>query len=202
MNIDWKKMNDLVPTIVQDAITGRVLMLGYMNSEALQKTQDTGLVWLYSRSRKRLWQKGEQSGNVLNVDSMTSDCDNDTILIRAIPTGPTCHTGMMTCFDNQPATMLDVLEQVIQQRQLSGQLSSSSNSYINSYTKTLLNAGILTINAKITEEATEVAQALAQESDQRVIEESADVLYHLMVGLKARDIRFEEVLVELHRRSR
>lgn len=197
-------MNDLVPAIVQNAITGQVLMLGYMNQESLQKTQDTGLVWFYSRSKQRLWQKGEESGNVLNVESIAVDCDNDSLRILVNPVGATCHTGEMSCFGNQSATMLDTLKQVIQQRKQSlNNTSLQPSASINnlSYTQQLLRAGMSAINAKIIEEAAEVTQALEKESDQRVIEESADVIYHLMVGLGERNINVQDVLFELNRRS-
>lgn len=194
----------LIPAIVQDARNGRVLMLGWMNAEALERTQATGEVWFWSRSRRALWHKGETSGNVLRVREIRADCDADCLLVRAEPRGPTCHTGRPSCFwqsvkdeETQPldppsATFLDELEQLIETRR--------GAAHELSYTARLFAEGTIRIAQKVGEEGVEVALAGATQDDQRLIEESADLIYHLLVLLHARGLRFDAVLAQLEQR--
>jgi phosphoribosyl-ATP pyrophosphohydrolase/phosphoribosyl-AMP cyclohydrolase len=184
----------LVPAIVQDATTGAVLMLAWMNAEALELTQSTGEVTFWSRSRQGLWKKGETSGNVLRLVELRLDCDRDAILVRAIPAGPACHTGTRTCWgDDVPATIIDQLDRVLAARRDSATAEKS-------YTKSLLAAGMPKILAKIAEEHGELAAELPAGDDAKVIHETADLLFHVMVGLTSRKIPIERVLAELARR--
>jgi len=183
----------LVPAIVQDATSGAVLMLAYMNAEALRLTRETGEVTFWSRSRKTLWKKGETSGNTLALVDLKLDCDADTILVRARPAGPTCHTGTTTCFGDAPvASVLDAIEHVIELRR--------DSTAEKSYTKSLLDAGIPKIVAKIAEEEGELVAELPGGEDPKVIHETADLIYHVMVGLAARRIPIAKVYAELARR--
>jgi len=193
----------LIPTIIQDAVTKQVLMLGYSTAESLAKTKTTGHVWFYSRSKGRLWEKGETSRNYLNVVEIYSDCDNDTLLILARPEGPTCHTGNVSCFENntaenvvqatQPTAVLQELITVIAERK-AAQPS-------NSYTTQLFQGGVKVIGNKVTEEAIEVVQAARFESPERLAEETADLLYHVLVLLREKNVDWEAVLQVLQRRS-
>lgn len=195
--LDWQKdKSGLLPAIVQDQKTGQVLMLGYMNEEALRQTQASGFVTFYSRSKNRLWKKGETSGNVLKLVSFSGDCDGDAILIRALPTGPTCHTGQRSCFNSDESSLetIGLLINTIRSR--------SEADSTNSYTKRLLEGGIEAYGAKVLEEAEEVVRAAREEGKQRTVEEAADVLYHLLVLLRGQGIEFEEVAKELRRRRR
>lgn len=192
---DWQKNPDgLLPAIIQDARTGQVLMLGYMNEEALKQTQRTGFVTFFSRSKGRLWKKGETSGNTLQFLSATDDCDDDALLIRAIPTGPTCHTGERSCFgaDESALETLGLLVETIRKRSESHDEAS--------YTKQLLDGGIDAYGAKVLEEAEEVVRAARGEGKQRTIEEAADVLYHLLVLLRGEGIEIDDIAKELQRR--
>jgi phosphoribosyl-ATP pyrophosphohydrolase/phosphoribosyl-AMP cyclohydrolase len=196
-SIDWAKGNGLVPAVVQDARSLRVLMLGYMNKEALQATQANGLVTFFSRSKQRLWQKGETSGHVLRVKDIKADCDNDTLLILAEPEGPACHTGMRTCFgedDDGPslATLAD-LAATIHQRRVSPPEKS--------YTAELFAAGIPRLAQKVGEEGVEVALAATTDSP-TLPDEAADLLYHLLALLEAKDVDWLDVMRVLHRRAR
>jgi phosphoribosyl-ATP pyrophosphohydrolase/phosphoribosyl-AMP cyclohydrolase len=179
----------LVPAIVQDERTGRVLMLGYVNRESLQATERTGLVHFWSRSRNRLWRKGESSGNTLAVRSMTPDCDGDAVLIQAVPAGPTCHTGAISCFGQTPADQgfawLERLWEVIAQR--------NHERPDGSYTARLLAGGTDSVGRKVVEEATEVLLAAKDHAagaagDDRLAEEAADLVYHLLVLLAERGL--------------
>ena len=193
----------LVPCVVQDAERGTVLMLAWMNAEALKLTRETGIVHFWSRSRQALWKKGETSGNTLAVVELRIDCDHDAVLVRAKPAGPTCHTGATSCFfhkddgtddDGVPAvTTIEQLDRVLQARR-------DSASGEKSYTKSLLDAGMPKILAKIAEEHGELAAELPSGEDGKVIHETADLLFHVMVGLTARNIKIESVLDELARR--
>jgi phosphoribosyl-ATP pyrophosphohydrolase/phosphoribosyl-AMP cyclohydrolase len=191
----------LVPAIVQDATTGAVLMMAWMNREALTLTRDSGEVHFWSRSRQAMWKKGETSGNVLRLVELRIDCDADTILVRALPAGPACHTGATTCFyrdldgaDATPAAhVVDRLEEVLIARRESATAEKS-------YTRSLLDAGFPKILAKIAEEHGELAAELPAGDDAAVIHETADLLFHVMVGLVARKIPVEEVWRELARR--
>ena len=184
----------LVPAIVQDATTGAVLMLAWMNAEAWRLTNETGEVHFWSRSRKAMWKKGETSGNTLAVVEVLLDCDADTVLVRARPAGPTCHTGTTTCFGDAPtATIFDAVEHTLEQRRDSATAEKS-------YTKSLLDAGMPKILAKIAEEHGELAAELPAGDDAKVIHETADLLFHVMVGLTARRIPIAKIYAELARR--
>lgn len=196
--VDFEKQGGLVPAVIQDSRTGAVLMLGYMNAEALERTRAGGLVTFYSRSRGRLWTKGETSGNRLRVDSIAADCDGDTLLIRVVPTGPVCHTGRDTCFgDNVPAVtpFLDTLADVILARRDAGDTAAS-------YTARLLARGPGAAAQKVGEEATEVVIEAVGGTEERLLEESADLVYHLMVTLAARGLSWSDVVAVLESRHR
>lgn len=189
--LDWNKMNDLIPAIVQDVNNQKILMLGYMNQAALQQTLSTNIVTFYSRSRKTLWVKGETSGNYLQLCEIVNDCDNDSLLIKVNPLGPTCHQGTSSCFgeNNSNNTIIDELESIIMQRQK--QMSTES------YTAKLFNLGLERIAQKVGEEGVEVALAGVLSEGNKLCEEVADLLFHLLVLLRARDIAFSEVLAVL-----
>jgi phosphoribosyl-ATP pyrophosphohydrolase/phosphoribosyl-AMP cyclohydrolase len=197
MNIDFAKSPDgLVPAIVQDRDTEKVLMLGYMNHEAFEKTRTTGLVTFFSRSRQELWTKGETSGNLLRVEDVRVDCDEDTILILAKPDGPACHTGSDTCFDqaNVHADFLFELEKIIKARK--------SEPIETSYTSRLFEKGLNKIAQKVGEEAVELVIEAKDNNDELFKGEAADLLYHLLVLLQAKGITLAEVLETLKDRSR
>jgi len=188
MNIDdlaWKKMNGLIPAIVQDAFDGRVLMQGYMNKDALTVTLESGQVTFWSRSRETLWTKGETSGHVLDLVDIHPDCDSDSLLIRARQEGPTCHLGLDTCFDTEAKVIPDLafladLERVIAKR--------DEDRPADSYTTRLLEAGVKRIAQKVGEEGVETALAAAAGGDEEVLNESADLVYHLLVLLRSRKL--------------
>ncbi len=195
INLDWKKVNGLMPAIIQDSETLEILMLGYMNKEALEKTQKSGYATFFSRTRNCLWTKGETSGNKLDVKKILHDCDNDTLLVLAKNSGPTCHLGQNSCFKEAPASnhIITELERTIDFRFDEGDL--------NSYTYQLYKDGIKEIAKKVTEEAGEVSIA-AVTNDGQVINESADLIYHLLVMLRKLDMNFSDVLDELVTRSK
>ena len=178
---------DLRAAIVQDAEDGRVLMLAWMDDEALRRTRETGEAWFWSRSRRELWRKGETSGNTLAVDELRDDCDGDALLLRVTPAGPACHTGSVSCF--APA-----LWRTIAQRALERPAGS--------YTTELLDAGIGACARKVGEEAVELSVAALDEPDERVVEEAADLVYHLYVLLAARGLDIAAVEDELAHRAR
>lgn len=196
MNIDFDKQGGLVPAIIQDADTRKVLMLGYMNQEALQRTLDTKRVTFWSRSRQTLWTKGETSGNFLHLVSLKVDCDQDTILIEAHPDGPTCHTGTDTCWgeenDAQPLTFLTELQDFIDRRH--------EEMPEGSYTTRLFREGTKKIAQKVGEESLETVIAALAESQEQLIYEASDLLYHLIVLLSDKGLRIEDLAAELHRR--
>lgn len=189
----------LIPTIIQDATTKQVLMLGYSNTASLAKTRATGHVWFYSRSKGRLWEKGETSKNYLNVVTIVEDCDSDALLIMAQPQGPTCHTGAISCFSNSghqtqtPVVTLLNLEAVILERKRA--LPAGS------YTAQLLQQGTKAICNKVTEEAIEVTQAARFEPKERLAEEASDLLYHLFVLLADRELSLNDIAKVLHSRQ-
>ena len=196
MKIDFEKMGGLVPAIIQDATTKNVLMLGFMNEEAYQKTLDTRHVTFWSRTRNTLWTKGETSGNFLNVVSMQIDCDNDTLLIKAHPDGPTCHTGTDTCWgeDNEanPLLFLTELQDFINQRK--AEMPEGS------YTTKLFRDGVNKIAQKVGEEALETVIEATNGSNDKLVYEASDLLYHLLVLLTEKGLRIEDVATELHQR--
>jgi phosphoribosyl-ATP pyrophosphohydrolase/phosphoribosyl-AMP cyclohydrolase len=193
--LDFKKGDGLLPAVIQDADTGAVLMLGYMNAAALEATQARGRVVFYSRSRQTLWEKGETSGHTLKVEAIRADCDGDTLLITARPLGPTCHEGTVTCFGDVPvtgATRLGFLAQlagIIEQR-----ITAAPE---DSYTAKLFAGGPHRMAQKVGEEGVEVALAAVGQSDERLLSESADLLFHLMVLLRSRNLNLDQVANEL-----
>lgn len=195
MKPDFKKYADgLVPAIIQDFKTGKVLMLGFMNEEALQKTEQSGQVTFYSRSKNRLWTKGEESGNFLNVKQVLLDCDQDTLLIKAEPLGPTCHTGADTCWSekNHSDDFLLYLQDIIDLRRK----STGDKSYV----KSLFEKGINKIAQKVGEEATEVVIEAKDNNEDLFLNEAADLLFHLMVLLRAKDVTLQDVIYILKQR--
>ena len=197
MNPDFKK-NNLLPAIIQNSFSRKVLMLGWMNEEAYEKTLETKNVWFYSRSKNRLWEKGESTKNYLRVDQIKLDCDNDSILIFAKPEGPTCHTLNESCFDDSYKNYeknefnIDYLEKLIRSRKI--------EKPINSYTTELFNDGIKKISKKLGEEASEVIIASLAEQRSDLVYESADLIYHLLVLLVNEEISFNEIIDELSKR--
>lgn len=201
MEIDFRKGNGLVPAIVQDAITGKVLMLGYMNEEAYRITKEKGLVTFFSRSRNVLWTKGETSGNYLKLRDMLIDCDKDTILVKAIPSGPVCHTGSDTCFgeSNRPQeaegdSFLFYLQGVIEDRKAHPQEGS--------YTNKLFSRGINRIAQKVGEEATELIIEAKDDNKELFLGEAADLMYHYLVLLVQKGYSLSEVIDVLKSRHK
>jgi len=193
--INWNKSGGLVPAVVQDATTGAILMLGYMNKQSFAKTLKTKKVWFYSRSKKRLWMKGETSKNVLNLVEVKPDCDFDALLIKAKPAGPTCHKGKYSCFrKNQKVGDLSGLFETITNRKF--QMPKGS------YTAALFESGLYKICSKVAEESGEVIKAATKESKQRLIEESVDLLYHLFVLLVQKQVKLKELESEIKRRRK
>lgn len=191
----WDKGGGLLPAIVQDAASHRVLMLGYMDRAALAATVETGRVTFFSRSRGRLWTKGEESGNVLSLVSIEADCDADTLLVRAEPAGPTCHLGRTSCFADAAGSVLGDLDRTITLRE--------RDRPADSYTTTLFEAGTRRIAQKVGEEGVETALAGVVEGDDALLAEAADLAYHLLVLLRARGLglaELERVLVARHAR--
>ncbi|MDZ4806949.1 MAG: bifunctional phosphoribosyl-AMP cyclohydrolase/phosphoribosyl-ATP diphosphatase HisIE [Bacteroidota bacterium] len=196
MTPDFSKYTDgLVPVIIQDYNTKKVLMLGFMNEEAFNKTKQESNVTFYSRSKQRLWTKGETSGNFLLVKEILTDCDNDTLLIKAEPTGPVCHTGADTCFkENNSGFSLQKLEQVIANRK--------ANPADSSYTSSLFNKGINKIAQKVGEEAVELVIESKDNSKEKFLGEAADLLFHYLILLQAKGYSLkdvEQVLAERHK---
>lgn len=198
MEIDFEKMNGLVPAIIQDTETGAVLMLGFMNKEAYAKTIETGLVTFFSRTKKRLWTKGETSGNFLHVVSVKADCDNDALLIRVHPDGPACHLGTDTCWGEKnevnPLMFLSELQDFIEKRQ--------KEMPEGSYTTSLFEEGMNRIAQKVGEEALETVIESVNGSRERVIYEGSDLLYHLIVLLTSKGLRIEQLANELKTRHK
>ena len=194
MNIDFKKGNGLVPVIIQDNNTLQVLMLGYMNEEAFIKTSNENKVTFFSRSKNRLWTKGEESGNFLEVISMQLDCDNDTFLIKVIPKGPTCHKGSTSCFKEETSKgFLYKLQATIQQR--------IDDNDENSYTNKLFRKGINKVAQKVGEEAVELIIEAKDTNDYLFKNEAADLLYHYLILLKAKGFKIEDIEQELVKRG-
>ncbi len=196
MNINFSKYSDgLVPAIIQDDITGKVLMLGFMNEEAVEKTQSIGRVTFYSRSKQRLWTKGEESGNFLKLEKIIVDCDNDTLLIKAIPAGPVCHTGADTCFNERnQKDLLQLLSEIIRSR-----FEDRSGK---SYTSGLFDKGINKIAQKVGEEAVELVIEAKDDNKELFINEAADLLFHYMVLLQAKGFSLEDVKKVLSERHK
>ena len=195
MTVDFEKSGGLIPAIVQHATTLQVLMLGYMNQEAFEKTKAEKKVTFFSRSKNRLWTKGEESKNYLLVDEIQVDCDNDTLLIKAFPQGPTCHTGSTSCFKEEtPKGFLYELERVIE-----GRIAEGSE---NSYTSQLFNRGVNKVAQKVGEEAVELVIESKDDNLDLFKNEAADLLYHFLILLKTKNLKLqdiEEILVDRHK---
>lgn len=196
MEIDFNKMQGLVPAIIQDAVTSKVLMLGFMNEEAYKKTVETGLVTFWSRTRNCLWTKGETSGNVLKVVEILNDCDQDTLLIKANPAGPVCHTGADTCWNEKnernPLLFLTELQDFINKRH--------EEMPEGSYTTSLFKDGLNRMAQKVGEEALELVIEATNGTNDRLIYEGSDMLYHLIVLLTSKGLRIEDMAAELAER--
>lgn len=197
-SIDFGKQAGLVPAIIQHETSGRVLMLGYMNHEALARTIETGKVWFFSRSKNRLWEKGESSGNYLYLKNISIDCDGDALLVQVLPVGPVCHRGTPSCFDDEAHKekfdFFNTLEQIIAQR--------ASAAGEESYTRKLLSRGLDRIAQKVGEEAVEVVIASKNNDDEKLKGEMADLLYHLLVLMHHKNIRLHEVSEVLWQRHK
>lgn len=195
MDLDFGKMNGLVPAIIQDNYTQKVLMQGFMNEEAYNKTVETGKVTFFSRTKNRLWTKGEESGNFLHVVSIAADCDNDTLLIKVNPAGPVCHTGADTCWgekNEQDIMFLKELQDFINKRH--------EEMPEKSYTTSLFKSGVNKMAQKVGEEAVETIIEACNGTDERLIYEGADLLYHLIVLLTSKGYRIEDLARELKER--
>lgn len=194
MNIDFSKSGGLIPAVIQDTLSLQVLMVGYMNEEALEKTREEGKVTFFSRSKNRLWTKGETSGNWLIVDEIVADCDNDTILIKAYPQGPACHTGSTSCFGGkQSKGFLYELENVIEKR--------ITENPEGSYTSKLFSRGVNKVAQKVGEEAVELVIEAKDDNIDLFKNEAADLLYHFLILLKTKKLKLEDIeaiLVERH----
>lgn len=198
MNVDIKSAHGLIPAIIQDSETKTVLMLGYMNEESLQKTIETGKVTFYSRSKQRLWTKGEESGNFLNLVDIKNDCDGDTLLIQAKPVGPTCHTGADTCWQTENKAdfgFISTLENTIKTRR---ENADSEKSYVAS----LFEKGINKIAQKVGEEAVEVVIEAKDNNDHLFLDESADLLFHYLILLQAKGFELNDVVNVLKARQK
>lgn len=188
-------MNDLIPVIIQDYTTLKVLMLGYMNNEALEKTKREKLVTFYSRSRQRLWTKGETSGNFLHVKEIFTDCDNDTLLIKVKANGPTCHTGNTSCFlTNQNEGFIRKLQDIIEKRKIESPTTS--------YTARMFNKGVNKIAQKVGEEATETVIEAVADNREQFIYEVADLVYHLSLLINIKGVSLQNIEDELAKRSK
>ena len=197
MKLDFEKMGGLIPAIIQDSCTGKVLMLGFMNEEALAKTEEIGKVTFYSRTKNRLWTKGETSGNFLNVVSIAADCDNDTLLIKVKPVGPVCHTGSDTCFGEVNDTdlfFLSYLQDFIDKRK--AEMPEGS------YTTSLFKKGVNRMAQKVGEEAVETVIEATNGTDEGFLYEASDLIYHLIVLLTSKGHRIEELAKELKKRHK
>ena len=197
MNIDFQKSEGLVPAIIQDNLTSKVLMLGYMNEEALEKTNESGKVTFYSRSKQRLWTKGEESGNLLNVVSVAVDCDSDTLLIKVNPVGPVCHTGSDTCWgetNEGDFAFLNFLQQFIQQR--------FKEMPEGSYTTSLFRKGINRMAQKVGEEAVETVIEATNGTEEGFLYEASDLVYHLIVLLTSKGYSLDDLGRELKKRHK
>lgn len=195
MNLDFEKMGGLIPAIIQDAVTRNVLMLGFMNKEAYEKTIETGKVTFWSRTRNTLWTKGETSGNFLNVVSIQDDCDHDTLLIKANPVGPVCHTGAATCFEDSNEMgilFLSMLQDFIDKR--------FKEMPEGSYTTSLFQSGVNRMAQKVGEEAVETVIEATNGTDGRMIYEASDLIYHLIVLLTSKGYRIEDIAAALQQR--
>lgn len=204
MIIDFNKNNDsLVPVIIQDASTKTVLMLGYMNDAALQKTRETGKVTFYSRTKERLWTKGEESGNFLQLVDIKTDCDNDTLLVTVNPQGPTCHKGTDTCWgqrNEQDFGFISNLEEIITHRKDQSGMATGEREEKESYVVSLFDAGINKIAQKVGEEAIETVIEAKDDNDDLFLNESADLLFHYLILLQAKGFKLQDIVKVLEKR--
>jgi phosphoribosyl-ATP pyrophosphohydrolase/phosphoribosyl-AMP cyclohydrolase len=198
VKIDFEKMGGLAPAVIQDDKTGKVLMLGFMNEEAFARTKETGKVTFFSRTKNRLWTKGETSGNTLQVTSILPDCDRDTLLVKVRPAGPVCHTGDDTCFGEENTEndmlFLQQLQDLIEQRR--------QEMPEGSYTTTLFMKGVNRMAQKVGEEAVETVIEATNGTEERFLYEAADLMYHLMVLLTSKGLRLEDLCRELKKRHK
>ena len=197
MNLDFAKLDGLVPAIIQDHTSGRVLMLGFMNEAAYQKTEEIGKVTFFSRTKNRLWTKGEESGNFLLVKTIAVDCDNDTLLIKVNPVGPVCHTGADTCFEEKnenPIQFLSYLQDFITRRY--------QEMPEGSYTTSLFKKGVNRMAQKVGEEAVETVIEATNGTDEGLLYEASDMIYHLIVLLTSKGHRIEDLALELKKRHK
>ncbi len=197
MKLDFEKTGGLIPAIIQDSKTGKVLMLGYMNEEAYTATKESGKVTFFSRSKNRLWMKGESSGNTLTVEEILADCDKDTLLIKAVPAGPVCHTGNDTCFkekNNEDILFLKYLQDFIKKRH--------QEMPEGSYTTALFNKGINRMAQKVGEEAVETVIEATNGTNEGLLYEASDLIYHLIVLLTSKGYRIEDLARELMKRHK
>jgi phosphoribosyl-ATP pyrophosphohydrolase/phosphoribosyl-AMP cyclohydrolase len=190
--LDWNKQNGLIPAIIQDTESMQVLMLGYMNAESLAQTLESKRVTFFSRTKNRLWTKGESSGNFLQVVSIQTDCDSDSLLIMATPNGPTCHLNRQSCFADAPVYFLCELEQRIVDRKSANPESS--------YSKRLMDSGLAKVAQKVGEEAVETVIAACIQDESALLNESADLLYHLIVLLQTKQLNLQQVIAVLKKR--
>lgn len=196
-SLDWGKMKGLLPAIIQNAESGQVLMLGYMNREALIATLTSGQLTLYSRTRKRLWRKGETSGNSMALHQISADCDNDSLLVQVLPKGPACHKGTASCYQHQLTSSLGFIHELIA---LINERAENLNEH--NYTAQLLQSGIKRCAQKLGEEALEAVIAVVSQDQDELMNEASDLMYHLLVLLKAANLSFYEVLSCLKERDK
>ncbi|NCC99017.1 MAG: bifunctional phosphoribosyl-AMP cyclohydrolase/phosphoribosyl-ATP diphosphatase HisIE [Bacteroidia bacterium] len=198
MKLDFAKQGGLIPAIIQDNVTNKVLMLGYMNEESLAKTEEIGKVTFFSRSKQRLWTKGEQSGNFLNVVSIKEDCDSDTLLIKVNPKGPVCHTGSDTCFDE-----VNGMEDLMFLKHLQDYIDKRYKEMPEgSYTTSLFKDGVNRMAQKVGEEAIETVIEATNGNNSRLIYEASDLIYHLIVLLTSKGLRIEDLAIDLKKRHK
>ena len=198
MKLDFAKQGGLIPAIIQDNVTNKVLMLGYMNEESLAKTEEIGKVTFFSRSKQRLWTKGEQSGNFLNVVSIKEDCDNDTLLIKVNPECPVCHTGSDTCFDE-----VNQMDDLMFLKHLQDYIDKRYKEMPEgSYTTSLFKDGVNRMAQKVGEEAIETVIEATNGNNNRLIYEASDLIYHLMVLLTSKGLRIEDLAIDLKKRHK
>jgi len=198
MKLDFAKQGGLIPAIIQDNVTNKVLMLGYMNEESLAKTEEIGKVTFFSRSKQRLWTKGEQSGNFLNVVSIKEDCDSDTLLIKVNPEGPVCHTGSDTCFDE-----VNQMDDLMFLKHLQDYIDKRYKEMPEgSYTTSLFKDGVNRMAQKVGEEAIETVIEATNGNNSRLIYEASDLIYHLIVLLTSKGLRIEDLAIDLKKRHK
>ncbi|QYJ73754.1 bifunctional phosphoribosyl-AMP cyclohydrolase/phosphoribosyl-ATP diphosphatase HisIE [Shewanella sp. FJAT-52076] len=196
--LDWDKQDGLIPAIVQNHLSGKVLMQGYMDKAALEKTLQTGMVTFFSRSKQRLWTKGESSGHVLSLISIAADCDNDSLLVQVMPKGPTCHTGTESCWQDGSHSFIAGLESLIQGRKKACDAGEGGSSY----TASLFASGTKRMAQKVGEEGLETALAAATHDKKELVDEASDLLFHLMVLLEDQGLSLADITENLYERHK